>query len=114
MSTNEIIGHNIKLFREKHGISQDVFANYLGVTREEVSYFENGRRNISTGIIEKSAKLFGVDDYDLYEENPENQQANVALAFRADFINTEDLKQIADFRKIILNYLKMKKVAGDE
>lgn len=114
MNNNEIIGRNIKLFREKNGISQDVLANYLGVTRVEVSYFENGKRNISTVIIEKAAKLFGIDDYDFYEENTESQQVNVALAFKADFLNKEDLEQIADFRKIILNYLKMKKVAGDE
>lgn len=114
MSSNEIIGQNIKLFRERFDITQDVFAGYLGVTREEVSYFENGRRNISTEIIEKAAKLFGIDEYDLYEENPENQQASVALAFRADYLETEDLKQIADFRKIILNYIKMKKASCDE
>jgi len=114
MGTNDSVGQNIRLFRDKLGLSQDALANYLGVTREEISYFETGKRIMNTVLIEKAAKLFGVDDYDLFEENPELQQLNVSLAFRAESINTEDLKQIADFRKIILNYLKMKRVAGND
>ncbi len=114
MSSNEIIGRNIKLFRDKFGITQNILADYLGVNREEISYFENGQRNISTTIIEKAANLFGVDEYDLYEENPEKQQTTVALAFRADYLQAEDMKQIADFRKIILNYIHMKNIACDE
>ena len=114
MGTNEIVGQNIKLFRDKLGLSQDALANYLGVTREEISYYETGKRIMSTVLLKQVAKLFGVDDYDLFEENPENQQLNVSLAFRAESLTTEDLKQIADFRKIILNYLKMQRIAGDD
>ena len=114
MGTNDSVGQNIRLFRDKLGLSQEALANYLGVTREEISYFETGKRIMNTVLIEKAAMLFGVDDYDLFEENPENQQLNVSLAFRAETINTEDLKQIADFRKIILNYLKMKRIAEND
>jgi len=42
-----IIGNNIKLFREKLGLSQLEIANYCGINREVLSYYENGNRDVS-------------------------------------------------------------------
>ncbi len=114
MTQDQIIGKNIKYFREKLGLNQDDLASYLAVSREEVSYFENAKRPIPTNLISKSASLFGIDEFDLYEEDQELISANVAFAFRADFLQIEDIQQIADFRKIVLNYLNMKKVMSYE
>ena len=41
-------------------------------------------------------------------------RTKVALAFRADELDSNDLSQIADFRKIVLNYLSMKKFLEHE
>ena len=114
MEQEQIIGRNIKFFREKLGLNQDDLAGYLAISREEVSYIENARRPISTIIISKAANLFGIEEYDLYEEDSETIAANVAFAFRADFLLANDIQNIADFRKIVLNYLKMKKTIDDE
>lgn len=114
MDANHIIGQNIKLYREKIGISQENLASYLGITRGEVNYFENGKRPVPTKIIDKAARLFGIDEYDLFDGNQETQQANIAFAFRADYLTPDDLIKIADFRKIVLNYLKMTKVLNNE
>ncbi|MDD2983899.1 MAG: helix-turn-helix transcriptional regulator [Crocinitomicaceae bacterium] len=114
MTQDQIIGKNIKYFREKLDLGQQELANYLDITREEVSYYENGKRSIPTDIISKASQLFGVDEYDFYENDAEAICANVAFAFRADYLQSEDLQQIADFRKIVLNYLNMKKVVSDE
>lgn len=114
MEQEKIIGRNIKFFREKLGLNQDDLAGYLDISREEVSYIENARRPIATTIISKAANLFGIEEYDLYEEDSETIAANVAFAFRADFLLTNDIQNIADFRKIVLNYLKMKKTIEDE
>jgi len=114
MQTENIVGRNIKLYREKIGISQESLADYLGVSRGEMNYYENGKRTIPSNVIEKAARLFGIDEYDLYDENIETQQANTAFAFRANFLTAEDLEKIADFRKIVLNYLKMTKALHNE
>ncbi|WP_295715636.1 helix-turn-helix transcriptional regulator [Mucilaginibacter sp.] len=109
MDQNEIIGANLRRFREKLNLTQENLATYLDISRVEVNYYENGKRNMPSGVLAKAAKLFGIDEYDLYEEAADNAQANVAFAFRADFLNEADLNHIADFRKIVMNYLKMKK-----
>jgi hypothetical protein len=41
------------------------------------------------------------------ESNPDNATANIAFAFRAQNLTTEDLNSIAQFQKIVRNYMKM-------
>lgn len=84
---------------------------FLGVDRTTLSLYENGKSHIPTDVISKAANIFGVEDIDLYEENPEGA---LAFAFRAESLSLEDLNHIADFKKIVLNYLKMKKAIPDE
>jgi transcriptional regulator with XRE-family HTH domain len=114
MDQNQIIGSNIRHFRERMSLSQAQLALYLGVTREEVSYFETGKRTIPTKHLSNVASLFCVDEYDLYEKDPEMHAINVALAFRADTVSPEDLPLIANFQKIVLNYINMKKKLSNE
>ena len=114
MEINKIIGNNIRFFREKFDISQQKIADYLGVKQSLVSYYECGERKIPLKELDRLANLFGVDSYDFYEENAEHQIVNVAFAFRdSKDINVDDLKEIADFRKIIKNYLSLKKVLSE-
>lgn len=114
MDQNQIIGLNLKRYRESLGLTQDLLANYLGINREEVSYYENGKRTLPTNLLSMAAKLFGIDEYDFYESDEVTNEAKVALAFRADTLGAEDLHHIADFRKIVLNYLGMKKATVNE
>ena len=114
MNQNAIIGRNIRLYREKSDITQDELAKYLGIKREEVSYYETGKRNVPTQIISEAAKLFAIDEYDLFEEDSSMQNVKFAFAFRADELSADDFGQIASFNKIVLNYLNMKKVILDE
>ena len=56
--------------------------------------------------IEKLATLYNVEEYDLMEENAELTQANVACAYRRNGA-ISDLEQIAQFQKIVKNYIQM-------
>ncbi len=114
MDQNQIIGLNLKRYRESFGLTQDLLANYLGISREEVSYYENGKRTLKTRLLSRAANLFGIDAYEFYESDESTNEAKVALAFRAEALNAEDLHHIADFRKIVLNYLGMKKSTINE
>ena len=109
MDQNQIIGNNIKHFRERMNLSQAQLAQYLGVTREEISYYETGKRSLPSKYLSNAATLFCVDEYDLFEKDPEKHAINVALAFRADAVAPEDLPLIASFQKIVRNYINMKK-----
>lgn len=109
-STLSVAG-NLLALRQRHGLTQESLANYLGVARPTISYYETGERNVPLEHLEKLANFFGIDTYDLLEGNTENQQSMVAFAFRADELNSEDMNGIAAFRKVVRNYLKMKEVS---
>lgn len=98
----------LKKFREQLGLTQQQVADYLDIKREMVSYYETGERDIPIGQLQSLANLFAVELIDLLENDPLVSQANVAFAFKAQQLGTEDLKQIANFRKVIKNYLKLK------
>lgn len=105
---NETVGQNIRQFRERLGFTQASVANYLGVAREQISYYETGARSVSTDHLQKLADLFGIDAYDLLDPDSFQRQLNIALAFRADQFTAEDLTSMAAFKRIVKNYHKMK------
>ena len=110
-----IIGRNIKLIRDKIGLSQDYLAAYLGLSSKmQISRYENGSATVPTNHMTKLADLFGVDEYDFYEEDEKNIKLNVAFAFRANELKSSDIEIIASFKKLAMNYLKIKKALVDE
>lgn len=113
MNQNQLVGNNIRCFRDRMNLTQEQLGHYLGISREEVNYYENGKRNIPSLVITKTAELFGIGEYDLYEENADLLETNLAFAFRANLCN-DDLVHIAEFQKIVRNYIKMVSVLGHE
>lgn len=111
---DKILGNNIKAFRKKLEFTQEALAEYLGISREEMNYYEKGTRTMPSIYVTKLAELFSVDEYDLFQEDESILTANVAFAFRADCISNEDYKSIAGFKKIAMNYLKMKNALVNE
>jgi transcriptional regulator with XRE-family HTH domain len=101
------IGSALKAYREKNQLSQESVANYLGIKRELLSYYENDTREPAVELLEKLADLYGADLADFFETDLHQLNTNVALAFRAETIAEQDLKELAQFRKVIKNYLKM-------
>lgn len=108
MDQNQIIGKNLQALRRKLGFTQDQVAEFLNINREEISYYENGNRSMPTDLMSQVANLYGVDEYDFFEENLDLATVNLALAFRAESLKPSDLTQIAQFKKIVMNYLRMK------
>jgi transcriptional regulator with XRE-family HTH domain len=110
MEQPKVISQNLKILRERNKLTQDNIAKYLGVKREQISYYENGERRIPVEYLNKLANLFEVKLTDFLEEDPRIINSNAMLAFRANELIAEDLTQIADFRKIVKNYLKILKI----
>ncbi len=107
METNEILSRNIKKLREKFAFTQGFVADYLGITAAAVNQYENDARSIPENVIEKLSLLYNVEEFDLYEEDPEKQNLLTSFAFRADEITAEDMETISRFKKIITNYVNM-------
>ncbi|MES2838380.1 MAG: helix-turn-helix transcriptional regulator [Bacteroidota bacterium] len=107
---DKTMGLIIKGFREKYDYTQDKLANFLGIKREMISFYENGEREVPIEVLEKLSDLFGVELEMFFVDDIEEAMAGVAFAYRKDELNTEDMQQIAAFGKIVKNYLKIKKL----
>ena len=55
------LGGKLKLLRIKRGITQDDLAQFLDLSKGQVSNLENGRRNLSLRQLEKICEFFKVD-----------------------------------------------------
>ena len=103
-------GTIIQAFRERCHLTQDAVSNYLGIKREMLSYYETGVREAPLEVLEKLSNLYGAELADFFETEKEQIEANVAFAFRADGISEVDFEQLAGFRKVVKNYLKIIKL----
>lgn len=110
MTTQDKIRKNLATLRSRRGLSQEEVAAYLKISRPLISYYENGEREIPLPYLEKLSDLYGVEVSDLVSEESEFQQANFAFASRTNGLAESDLQSIADFQKIVKNYLKLKSI----
>jgi transcriptional regulator with XRE-family HTH domain len=102
-----LIALNFKKLRDNLGFSQEKVAQFLDCSREEISYYETGTREIPLTILERASDLFGVE---LIEFFSEEETVGITIAYRADDCSVEDLKQIAQFKKIIKNYQRINRL----
>ena len=108
MDIGKVIGKNILDYRLKAGFTQDNIANFLGTDRSTISKYESNEREVSVIVLEKLANLYGIELEDLLEENSANKAVGLAFAFRSTGMCEDDMTSIAQFRKIVKNYLKIK------
>ena len=65
MSRAKLLGENIRKYREQKGWSQQVFADFIVLSREYIIQIEKGRKNVSLKKLYEMADLFGVKVCDL-------------------------------------------------
>lgn len=58
-------------------------------------------------VLEQLSDLYGCDMLDLYSEDGRVVESMLAMAFRVDNLSSEDLRQLAAFKRIVKNSLKM-------
>lgn len=56
-----IVGHNLRAYRKARGLSQEAFADVLGVHRTYMGSIERGERNLSLKSVERLAGLIDVE-----------------------------------------------------
>ena len=107
MNERIIISENIKRMREASKFTQEQVSKFLGIGRSAYSNYETGDRELPLEIMEKLADLYGCDMFLLYEENADVVKNMLTTAFRVDNLSAEDMKQLADFKAVVKDYLKM-------
>ena len=84
-----VVGKNLKSLRVANGYNQENVAEFMGINRSTYSNYD--------------LSLF-------FEEDKNALKGMLACAFRADNLNTDDMKEVADFKNIVLNYMKMERL----
>lgn len=88
-------------------LTQEQVAMYLGIMRSAYANYEAGTRSMPLAQMQKAADLFGCPLSTLLSENPNEVKNILSFAFRADDLSANDLKELANFKKVALNYIKM-------
>lgn len=74
-SLNDVFGRRLRAHRKDLGMSQEAFAEHLGVHRTYVGALERGERNITLGSLSNFARLLGVDPIELLTDPQAKQRA---------------------------------------
>lgn len=64
----ETLSRNIKRYRKEQNLSQEEFADIVGIHRTYIGSIERCERNVSIDNIEKISKAMGISASDLLKE----------------------------------------------
>lgn len=64
----QVVGANLRAYRLARGLSQEAFAEVIGVHRTYMGGLERGERNVSLQSLEKLAETLGVEPLALLSE----------------------------------------------
>lgn len=67
MSRLELLGQNIKKYRNKIGMSQEVLAGFVGLSREYILRIEKGQKFVSLKKLFEIADILKVNIKDLMD-----------------------------------------------
>jgi transcriptional regulator with XRE-family HTH domain len=63
------VGRNLRAYREAHGLSQEAFAEVLGIHRTYMGGIERGERNLTLKSVERIAKRIKLEPLSLLDDN---------------------------------------------
>lgn len=113
MKQTNVVGSNLKALREANGYTQEQVASFLGVQRSAYANYETGDREAPIELLEKASKLMGCELELLFDEDKDAVRNMLKCAFRADNLSVNDMKEVAAFKNIVLNYLKMERLLNE-
>ena len=105
-----VVGRNLKALREANGYTQELVANFLGIGRSAYANYEAGERETPMEVMERASELFGCELALLFDEDEQAVKNMLVCAFRADNLSVNDMKEVAAFKNIVLNYMKMERL----
>jgi len=82
----ELLGDRIKLLRKEQGITQEQLADYLNVSRQSVTGYENDGVEPSLNVLIKIADKFNISADYLLGRTKEKHNINLLDADTKDFL----------------------------
>ncbi|MBO6273415.1 helix-turn-helix transcriptional regulator [bacterium] len=67
-STTEILKHNIKLYRNKRGLTQEQLGERCGVSTDYISELERGKKTPSIKRLDMIARALNIEIYKFFIE----------------------------------------------
>jgi len=64
------IGRNLRAYRQQRGLSQEAFADLVGVHRTYTGGLERGERNLTLRSVERIAAVMAIDPLELMRSRP--------------------------------------------
>ena len=64
----QAVGRNLRIYREARGLSQEAFADVLGVHRTYMGGIERGERNLTLKSLERLAQRIDIDPLMLFRQ----------------------------------------------
>lgn len=98
------IGRKLQDARKKSGLTQEQVAGILDINQVQLSYYENGKREINLSLLEKLANLYSYE-LSYFVSDIAVKEPDIQLAFRAEELADEDLQTIV-WAKDFLNNLE--------
>ena len=96
----------IKKIREsipEHGKTQETFANFLGISKANLSSYESGRRNPSDGVVKLICEKCNVNfDWIAYGKEPMFKEISNKLSFYLGQIKGGDYDFIKDLIEVYM------------
>ena len=65
----QILGRNLRAYRKAHNLSQEGFADIMGVHRTYMGGLERGERNLTLRSLERIAMRISIDPVQLLERS---------------------------------------------
>ncbi|CAM4322170.1 helix-turn-helix transcriptional regulator [Paenibacillus alkaliterrae] len=103
------LGAKLRTARESCDLTQSKAAQYLGIARELISYYENGTRQIDLLTLNKLSNLYGFP-VEHFLSNESQDDSTVALAFRSNGLSETDLDVLARANEFLHNLNWLNKV----
>lgn len=99
--TSQVIGDRLRKARKAAGLTQKQVADYMGVAGPQISYWEQGERQIDISSLSKMADLFG---YSLpWFLGDDAESGTISVSYRADSLSEADLKTVAWATRFVKN-----------
>jgi transcriptional regulator with XRE-family HTH domain len=103
-------GKNFAKLRDLNGLTQGQVAKMLKINRAELSNYETGKRPAPLDALNRLSELYGTELTDILELNEKDLKLKRKFVFGAKELNELELNTLADFRKIIRNYINMRRI----
>lgn len=101
------LGYRLKKAREQIGLTQNQVAQVLEISREQVSYYEGGKREMGVNDLLKFADVYGLPPEYFLELEEDMTQKPTLVAYRTAQLSGEDLPVILDAQMFLNNLHKL-------